>query len=119
MASYVATIANGGHRYGLHLYKKAYDELIMFKSMVLNYKYKNEFDNLFINNVDKYLDEITETISNLEKSSYSYLRTLEDKISLCHNVFSFSTVRRVAPIRFSLFLWVGTYFSFSHFLYTL
>lgn len=26
LASYVATIANGGHRYGLHLYKKAYDE---------------------------------------------------------------------------------------------
>lgn len=66
-------------------YKKAYDELIMFKSMVSNYRYKNEFDNLFLNNVDKYLDEITETISNLEKSSYSYLRTLEDKISLCHN----------------------------------
>lgn len=66
-------------------YKNAYCELEKFKSLVSSYEYENEFDELFINNVDKYLDEIKSTIDNLEKSKYSNLRCLKDKIVLCHN----------------------------------
>ncbi|MDO5517614.1 MAG: CotS family spore coat protein [Clostridium sp.] len=66
-------------------YENAYDELVKFKSLVSGFKYRNEFDDLFMNSVDKYLDEIESTINDLEKSSYYNLRSLSDKITLCHN----------------------------------
>lgn len=48
--------------------KEAYDDLIWMKSLVDTYKYKNEFDKLFVNNVDKYLNEIKEVQNDLEKA---------------------------------------------------
>ncbi|MBE6090386.1 MAG: CotS family spore coat protein [Clostridium beijerinckii] len=65
--------------------KEAYDDLIWMKSLVDTYKYKNEFDKLFVNNVDKYLNEIKEVQNDLEKSSYDNLRQDGDTIRLCHN----------------------------------
>ena len=55
-------------------FQKAYDELSWMKNLVNSYKYKNEFDQLFINNVDKYLLEIKEVQEELEKSKYDDLR---------------------------------------------
>lgn len=66
-------------------FQKAYDELIWMKNLVKSYKYKNEFDELFINNVDKYLFEIQEAQEDLEKSKYDDLRFAGDTICLCHN----------------------------------
>ncbi|MBE6062275.1 MAG: CotS family spore coat protein [Clostridium butyricum] len=66
-------------------YILAYNNLEKIKKMVLSYEYKNEFDELFIENVDKYVREIKLLIEDLKKSSYLYLRTLTDKITLCHN----------------------------------
>ena len=63
----------------------SYDNLCNLKEMVSKYKYKNEFDTLFMENVDKYLDEIVNVNNKLEKSSYISLRNMEDKISICHN----------------------------------
>lgn len=65
--------------------KKAYDELIWMKDLVNSYKYKNEFDVLFINNVDKYLLEIQQLQEELKKSRYNGLRESGETISLCHN----------------------------------
>ena len=66
-------------------FQKAYDELLWMKSLVKNYKYKNEFDILFNNNVDEYLIEIEEAQKNICKSKYDDLRNAGDTISICHN----------------------------------
>ncbi|MBZ9690261.1 MULTISPECIES: CotS family spore coat protein [unclassified Clostridium] len=66
-------------------FRKAYDELSFFKELVSKYKYKNEFDNLFINNVDKYLQDIIAVEELLSKSKYIDLRKNGQTISLCHN----------------------------------
>lgn len=66
-------------------FQKAYDELIWMKNLVKNYKYKNEFDTLFMNNVDEYLIEIEEVQKEFYKSKYDNLRKTGDTISLCHN----------------------------------
>lgn len=65
--------------------KKAYDELIWMRDLVNSYKHKNEFDKLFIDNVDRYLNEIKEVQLQLEDSKYDELRTNGDTICLCHN----------------------------------
>lgn len=65
--------------------KKSFDELFCMKALVNNYKYKNEFDELFITNIDRYLEEIKQVKKELEESKYEDLRTLGDTISLCHN----------------------------------
>lgn len=65
--------------------RKAYDELISMKELVSDYKYKNQFDKLFMNNVDKYLHEIREVQSLLEESKYDDLRSSGGTICLCHN----------------------------------
>ena len=67
-------------------YKEAYEKLKKIKELVSVYKYKNEFDELFMKSIDKYIGEIKSLIDDLKNSSYEHLRTtLEDKIVLCHN----------------------------------
>lgn len=66
-------------------FSKMHEELLLMKRLVNSYKYKNEFDKLFIGNVDKYLDEILESQEKLEKSKYEELRLNGETISLCHN----------------------------------
>ncbi|NME82620.1 CotS family spore coat protein [Clostridium sp. SM-530-WT-3G] len=66
-------------------YIYAYDDLNKIKKMVLEYDHKNEFDELFMDNVDKYIGEINILIDSLKKSDYLYLRSLKDKITICHN----------------------------------
>lgn len=66
-------------------YTKSYKELVEIKNVVKNYKYKNEFDTLFMENVDSYLNEIEITIDELNKSDYKLLRMQDELISICHN----------------------------------
>lgn len=61
------------------------EELEYMKSIVLRYVYKNEFDNLFLDNVDDYINEIKCVKEDLEKSSYDNLRKNYDNITVCHN----------------------------------
>ncbi|OOM74473.1 CotS family spore coat protein [Clostridium sp. BL-8] len=65
--------------------KQAYDELLWMKDLVNSYKYKNEFDMLFINNVDKYLLEVKQVQEAIEKSKYDDLRKSGETVCLCHN----------------------------------
>lgn len=65
--------------------KQSYNELIWMKDLVNSYKYKNEFDMLFINNVDKYLLEIKQVQEDIEKSKYDDLRKSGETVCLCHN----------------------------------
>ncbi|SFC33881.1 CotS family spore coat protein [Clostridium uliginosum] len=66
-------------------FQRAYDELTFFKELVRNYKYKNEFDNLFITHVDKYLSDIINVKASLSKSKYKDLRADGETVALCHN----------------------------------
>ncbi|AOR22572.1 CotS family spore coat protein [Clostridium taeniosporum] len=66
-------------------FKKAYDQLAFLKDLVNEYKYKNEFDDLFISNVNKYLQDITKVQDLLSKSKYLDLRKDRETICLCHN----------------------------------
>ena len=66
-------------------FNKAYDELLFIKELVSSYRYKNEFDQLFIKNVDKYLEEIDKSKKELEKSKYEELRLSGETVSICHN----------------------------------
>ncbi|MBW6408930.1 CotS family spore coat protein [Clostridium weizhouense] len=66
-------------------FKKAYDELIFFKDIVSKYKYKNEFDILFLENIDRYLNEIVNVQEKLKNSQYNELRDSGDTVSICHN----------------------------------
>lgn len=66
-------------------FNKRYKELLLMKELVNGYKYKNEFDELFIENVDKYIDEINKSQERLKNSKYQELRSNGETISLCHN----------------------------------
>lgn len=65
--------------------KKAYDNLVEIKDRVSGYKYKNEFDKIFMDNIDKYLGDILSVQEKLEKSKYEDLRSDGKTIALCHN----------------------------------
>ena len=66
-------------------YKNAYNDLIKIKNIVSKYEYKNEFDIIFMNNIDKYSSEINSCIEKLNNSEYLKLRIDNSKVSLCHN----------------------------------
>lgn len=66
-------------------FQKAYDDLSKIKSIVKEYKYKNQFDELFINNVDNYLKDILDAKEKLNNSKYEQLRNSGDTVVLCHN----------------------------------
>lgn len=61
------------------------DEMLFFKKISNLYEIKTEFDNIFIQNVDYYIDKIDESIERLKLSQYYKLCSEEDKIVLCHH----------------------------------
>lgn len=52
---------------------------------VSKYKYLNEFDSLFVENVDIYISEMIEAKELLQTSNYLKVRREYDKLSICHN----------------------------------
>lgn len=52
---------------------------------ISKYKYLNEFDRLFIENINIYFSEMIEAIKLLEKSNYLDVRTSYNKLAICHN----------------------------------
>ena len=65
--------------------KRINEELKYMKSIAIQYKYKNEFDTLFLDNVDKYIEDIKLVEESLEESAYDKLRKDFDNITICHN----------------------------------
>lgn len=65
--------------------KKAIEDFEYMKSVVKKYEYKNEFDKLFLINVDKYIYDIKCVEKDIDKSSYNDLRKDDDNIVICHN----------------------------------
>lgn len=64
---------------------ESYKTLEEIKCNVNKYKYKNEFDNMFMENIDYNLKEIEKSIELLAVSDYSTILEDKSKIVLCHN----------------------------------
>ena len=56
------------------------------------YKYKNEFDEIFIKEVDYHLSDVKKCIDLLEKSKYDDLCRDKEKITLCHNDLAYHNI---------------------------
>lgn len=68
------------------------EQLIKFKKDILDYKYKNEFDEIFISNVDENMKKIDECISLLKNSKYYSLWNNKDYIAFCHNDLAYHNI---------------------------
>ncbi|OPJ63372.1 CotS family spore coat protein [Clostridium oryzae] len=66
-------------------FKRRYEELTFFKKFVFLHEIKNEFDKIFLENVDIYLKQIEESILLIDRVPYYKLCSEEDKIAFCHH----------------------------------
>lgn len=74
--------------YSINLIKKMEDEyctLVQIEDMVNKYKYKNEFDNIFLTNVSAAKRDLVKTIEEIRNSSYDDMVSHREKMVLCHN----------------------------------
>lgn len=70
------------------LIKKYKDALIEFseiKQWIERFKYRNEFDGIVIEIIDKYMEEMKEAIKLLNFSSYGSYRKKKCNLVVCHN----------------------------------
>lgn len=66
-------------------YKSDFKTICQFENMVNKFKYKNEFDLLFLNIVDKCKTHIDKSIDLLQVSSYNNFIKFKTNLVLCHN----------------------------------
>jgi CotS family spore coat protein len=66
-------------------FKRRLQEMDLFKNIARITEDKNEFDTIFLDNVNYYKTQMEESIRLLEGSSFYKLCSQEDKIVLCHN----------------------------------
>lgn len=66
-------------------YKEIKDDLIKIKEWVSGYTYKNEFDKLFLENCDRYIEEISKVNEMIWVSGYRNLLMDKELNCLCHN----------------------------------
>lgn len=69
--------------------KKDLEEI---KERVLRYKYKNEFDEIFLKEVDYHINDIEFCINEIENSNYNELCKDDEKITLCHNDLAYHNI---------------------------
>lgn len=55
------------------------------KNLVSKFKYKNEFDTLFLDHVDEYIEEINSAVKLLWNSKYNLYRREYKNVAVCHN----------------------------------
>lgn len=67
-------------------------DLENLKNIVIKYRYKNEFDEIFIKEIDYHLNDIGFCIDLLEKSKYDDLCRDNNKITLCHNDLAYHNI---------------------------
>ncbi|WP_125153316.1 CotS family spore coat protein [Clostridium rectalis] len=66
-------------------FKESIEEMKVFKNIASLHKNKDEFDSIFLDNIDYYIDEIKKSINILEDSSYYELCNENGKIAICHH----------------------------------
>lgn len=65
--------------------KDEYTTLSQLQEFVGRYKYKNEFDDLFLKHVDKAKEELVKTIDEIKNSNYESMLSNKENMVLCHN----------------------------------
>ena len=65
--------------------EEEYYTLLQLEELVNKYRYKNEFDNLFLQNVDNAKKDLIKTIEELKNSRYESLINNKENRVLCHN----------------------------------
>lgn len=73
-------------------FKRKLQELELFKSIAQMHECKTDFDNIFLENLSCYVDEIKESIRFLETSPYYELCKEEEKIVLCHHDLAYHNI---------------------------
>ena len=68
------------------------EEMNFFKEIANIHQNKNEFDNLFLSQVDYYIDEISKSINILENSCYYDICKEDDKIAICHHDLAYHNI---------------------------
>lgn len=68
------------------------EEMNFFKKIANIHKNKNEFDDLFLSEIDCYIDEISKSINILENSHYYDICKENDKISICHHDLAYHNI---------------------------
>lgn len=66
-------------------FSRRQEEMQFFRNMALIYENKKEFDEIFLLNVECYINKIQESIKFLQNSPYYKLCSEEDKVVLCHH----------------------------------
>lgn len=69
----------------INTFMKKKQQLEIFSKIAQIHENKSEFDMLFLENVDYFLNQADKSINQLEKSSYYKLSGEEDKIAICHH----------------------------------
>lgn len=73
---------------GMNLIEKMKTEfltLVDLENLVKRYKYKNEFDTLFLTYIDDTKRDLEKTIGEIENSAYKDLFNKKEEMILCHN----------------------------------
>lgn len=65
--------------------EEEYYTLLQLEELVNKYRYKNEFDNLFLQNVDNAKKDLIKTIEELKNSRYESLINNKENRVICHN----------------------------------
>ncbi|WP_017413558.1 CotS family spore coat protein [Clostridium tunisiense] len=73
-------------------YEKNLGELNYFKKLVSSYENKSEFDELFLNSLDKFISHMARGVSILKKSEYDSLCREEDNIAICHQDLAYHNI---------------------------
>lgn len=66
-------------------FDKNLEIIISIKNDVNKFKYKNEFDELFLQNADKIINQIKQARTMLDIEKYKKYRENRDNITICHN----------------------------------
>lgn len=72
--------------------EKNLGELDYFKKLALTFENKSNFDEIFLNYIDKFISYMAKGISTLKRSQYHELCSEEDKISLCHHDLAYHNI---------------------------
>lgn len=68
------------------------ENIYYYKSIVEKRNIKNEFDNIFLENFDYYIERINRAIELLKNSNYKELCDREEAIALCHNDLAYHNI---------------------------
>ena len=76
----------------LDYFENSKRDLENLKDLVGKYKYKNEFDERFIREVDYHLNDIEKCIKLIRGSKYTTLCKDKEKVVLCHNDLAYHNI---------------------------